>query len=160
MVKNYSELNVGVKVLFWSSCLIFIGSFFLPAIGSIGDGVLGWEAAWYCAKTFPDLFSSKVLEALYYSFFTLCNLAMIVSPILLFKWPRTPGKEGKYMPVIMLVASGYVVQWGILDIWYKGVNYDLGIGYFLWVISFFLMSLVWFKVKNQIGYKLIEERHE
>ena len=97
-----------------------------------------------CVRILADLSFGEgcadVFGKLYYFMFTICNIVMAIAPILLFIWQRAARKNKKWFPIVTWVACAYVIQFAFF--WYD----SLEIGYYVWAVSFVLMSVIWLRL--------------
>lgn len=135
------RLAVSVVVFGW---LLFVLSFFLTAIVTVDDTIMGWRVIWHlefpgwlaAAIGFASLddlranpFSSIVLFAA-----ALTNLVMLVSPWAVF---RLHSWLARSLPLAMLVAIFVNVAVLVL----RRQDTVLGPGYYLWVASFLVVTV-------------------
>jgi hypothetical protein len=114
---------------------MFLISYFLPAVHFHGDekSMPGWNCAWVCATLPFGKDEHWNGGTLYYFLFTVPNLVMLLSPIVLIG-----GAEKKAMGWT-LAGFAFASILYIISYWIIGVvNKDLPcrIGYYLWLASF------------------------
>lgn len=117
--------------------LLFVASFVMP----VTSGMVGWEAYWfYLRETLqPVSFWQEVQshpESALILAFSPTNIAMLLAPVMLWRWPRWSGWLG-----VFLVLGGLVPCACFHDM--VKTN-ELSIGYYCWVGSIFLMAGVCF----------------
>jgi hypothetical protein len=128
---------------------LFILSFFLPAVRFDGNGnpIRGWQCAWLCAKLFFD-FGPNYWQAadVYYGFFTVPNVIMLLSPLVLLTSMRK-GTMGWIVTGLSIFSVLYV-----LSFWVVGaVNGQIPcrIGYYLWFASFAAFCAAMFRLMQR-----------
>jgi hypothetical protein len=108
----------------------FVISFFLPATRD----VFGWQAAGMCAGILLDPGNNELGGWFYYGFFTFANLLMLLSPALwIYSWRKQ--RVWGWFRIVSIVMVLYLVS---VDVVFRDER--LGIGYFLWTVSFMLLA--------------------
>ena len=124
-----------IILLIWIAWLMFGFSFFLPATNVLGT-LSGWDAfiasfAVIGSQPLVVLAEPRVLICLAFPF---CNMAMLLSP--LFAYPSVTRTKEFPVISIILIPSG-ILPW-LLP---KSITGELFSGFYLWNLSFFLMSV-------------------
>ncbi len=124
--------------------LLFVSSFFLIAIVTVDDTVLGWRVVWHLGfpgwlaavlgfASFDDL-RTDPFRSIVASAAALMNIVMLVSPWAVIK-PHSRLTRG--LPRATLVAV--FVNLAVLGAWRQDTV--LGPGYYVWVASFLVVTV-------------------
>jgi hypothetical protein len=133
------------KRLFATAWILFFISLFLPAVTiATGDKMFGWNCAATCAWMVTDL---NGWGEIYYFIFTIPNLLMFFSPLMIYRLKRRGRKIG-WLNGVALFCALYVLAFGFIH-WFSG-DFNLKIGYYLWLISFWLLFLGFFWMRREI----------
>lgn len=133
------------RPLAWAAWILFVVSFFLPALGTAsGLGCAGISAT---AVSWPD-FRYGNWATIYLASLTLSNVLMVASPFLLPRFSRTANSmkwlRGSIFAIAILVWS-YV----LLLLIFMQKKSDLKIGCYIWTISFLLLCLSTLKIRSR-----------
>lgn len=126
-------------VIVWGAWLVFIVSFFLPATNvaemggtSPGTPLIGWEAFTSSLKVLaaqPLVIIAEPRMLLFLAF-PFINFAMLVAPFVVLAWDDS------------WLLSGLFLLMGLFPwVFPKSVTGDLFVGFYLWDLSFFAMSI-------------------
>ena len=143
-----------VSPLILAAWVLFVVSFFLPAC----ESMRGFVCACTCACMIRDVCDIQNAHNLsgvtyfvvtYYALFTLPNLTMLLSPLVLLRRKQVPA----WTTVVATSCSLYVLSWGVFC-WCADWGSGLRIGYYLWAASFlsFLGGAIHLR-KQQVGKK-------
>jgi uncharacterized membrane protein len=127
---------------------IFIISFFVPAVKAdeYDELVPGWLAALFSLAFIENSFDGGDPGLVYFFSFTLCNILMLMSPIILFLTKKK--KFFQWYRISMVSATLLVCSWFFYWFW-PGAAGDLLIGYYMWFLSFILVTISLFMRKPQ-----------
>ena len=133
------------RPLAWSAWILFVISFFLPALGT----AYGWTCAGLSATaiTWPDFWHGN-WETIHLALLTLANLVMIASPFLLPRFSRTT-KSLKWLRLSHIAALLLVWSYVLHGLILMQKKSDLKIGCCLWTISFLLLCLSTLKIRGR-----------
>lgn len=126
------------RPLAWTAWTMFVLSFFLPAYA---DG-FGWACAWLSLSAWRERPGN--LFDIHLAVLTLGNLLMIISPFLLPLLSQN-ARRMKWLRGSCLVAS--LLVWSFVIRLAAGK--DLRIGCYVWAISFLLLGLATFAVRDR-----------
>ena len=117
--------------LLTAAWIVFTVSLFLPA----AEDMAGWRCAAACAAMITNL---KEWLGVYYFVFTIPNLLMLLSPLIVYRLNRKPHKL-KWLNFAALFCALYVSVFGIIN--WTSQGFALKIGYYLWLVSFWLLFI-------------------
>ena len=138
-----TRLRYTLLFLGWA---IFITSFFLPAYTGLMEPAPGWGAAYVSLVSIKIDFEYPDPEKIYWFSFTPCNILMLLSPFIVFR-----AKKKKYLHwylISMVAATLLVSSWGVRSIRQIGGG-EVLIGYYLWFLSFLLVTISLFIKRPQ-----------
>ena len=134
---NLKRIGLANIILFvgWA---IYITSFFMPAFDRPNQ-IHGWAAALYSLLIigFSPGGHFQPLQIYYFSL-SLCNILMLLSPFIFFRTKKK--KLYQWYRISMSVATLLVGSWFFFWFWYGEAD-ALLIGYYLWFLSFLLVTV-------------------
>lgn len=131
--------------LFATAWILFAVSLFLPAVKiATGDKMFGWNCAATCAWMVADL---NGWGEIYYFLFTIPNLLMLFSPLMIY-WLKRRDCQIEWLSGVALFCALYVLAFGVVH-WFSE-DFNLKTGYYLWLISFWLLFLGFICARREI----------
>ena len=120
----------------FAAWLSYITSLFLPTAVVWDESVTGWAAALFSIQSIVWFYNSLYLT--YLSLLGLCNILMILSPVIVI---YTFKKKG-YLVYRLLILTAAITAGSYF--FYEGFKFrffELKAGYYFWALSFILASV-------------------
>jgi len=143
--REFKKIETGNwnRLFAWVAWVIFVVSFFLPAL----DNGRGWQCAGLSAMaiTWPDFWRGN-WEDIHLASLTLANLLMILSPFLLPRWSRST-RSLRWLRLSFFAAL--ILVWSfILILVAHEDRKELMIGCYVWGFSFLPLCLSTVKISR------------